>query len=302
LRIAQQKGKIICQLLFDPDDVVLSQFPWELIHDGNLFLVPIKSGIELIRCVNISSPLQNLVLDVPLKVLYIAPRPQDDIFLPPRHEKQFVEIGLEKLLQKDLAEVRELPSPTFSNLESELRSGFHILHFDGHGSYSKNCSNCHLAHYPSEVKCLNCGEPLDQEKAYGYLHFENKKGLLDKVNVDDFKILVANSGVQIIILTSCNSSISKEVSVFNGIAPGLLQANIPAVIAMQGSPTVEAMSVFVQRLYTELSHGKRISEAVNSGRLSIFHDNPATWFIPTVFIRTSNINSMALQNKFQQGE
>lgn len=300
LRIAQQKGKVVCQLVFDPVDIVLSQFPWELIHDGNMFMVPIKSGMELVRCINSPAPVKELKLNYPLKVLYLAPRPDDDDYLPQGSEKQSIESGMMTLSQNDLAGIKELSSPTYSALEEELSSGiFHILHFDGHSSYSRCCPNCQLEHYPSEATCQQCGESLVEEKAYGYIHFENEMGLLDKIKVDDFKVLVANSGIQLIVLTSCNSSVSKEVSIFNGIGPGLLQAGIPSVIAMQGSPTVDAMNIFVKRLYTELSQGKRITEAVNSGRLSIYHNKPTTWFVPTVFLRTSKNNSMALPTNFQ---
>jgi len=303
LQIAQQKGSVICQLLFDPDDVVLSQYPWELIHDGKMFMLPQKSGMEMVRCINISNPVRKLNFGLPLRILYVAPRPKDANYLPLEYEKQSIEMGLVQLLEHDFAQVKKLSSPTFIELEKELGlKNYHILHFDGHGSYSKICPNCHLEHYPSESICRRCKEPIDQEPAYGYLHFESSTGTLDKLNIDGLNAVIANAGIQLIVLTSCNSSVAKDSSILNGIAPGLLQANIPAIIGMQGSPTVEAMNLFVSRFYSELSKGKRIPEAVNSGRLAIFHLKPPAWFMPTVFLRTPANDSVTLHTKNQKGD
>lgn len=303
LKIAQQQGSVICQLLFDPDDIVLSQYPWELIHDGKMFMLPQKSGMEMVRCINISNPIQNLNLELPLGILYIAPRPKDADYLPFDYEKQSIELGLTQLLERDLVQVKKLSPSTYVALEKELSfKKFHILHFDGHGSYSKVCPSCNLEHYPSEPICRRCGEPIDKEPAYGYLHFENNTGTLDKINIDDLNALMVNAGIQLIVLTSCNSSVAKHSSILNSIAPGLLQANIPAIIGMQGSPTAEAMNLFVSKFYSELSKGKRIPEAVNSGRLAIFRLKPPAWFMPTVFLRTPVNDSVTLSNKNQKGD
>jgi hypothetical protein len=77
-------------------------------------------------------------------------------------------------------------------------------------------------------------------------------------------------------------------SIFNGVAPGLIQAGIPAVVGMQGSPPVETMVRFVERMYAMLASGKRLPEAVNAGRLAIYRDEPISWFMPVVYLRSSD--------------
>jgi len=90
-------GSLVFQLRFDPEDVLLAQFPWELIHNGNTFLVPIKEGVELTRYITFPEPPPILKTELPLKVLYIAPRPKDEDWLPSELEKKAMLSGLATL-------------------------------------------------------------------------------------------------------------------------------------------------------------------------------------------------------------
>jgi hypothetical protein len=57
LRQAQRSGQpILCELAFEPEDVLLAQFPWELIHDAANFCTPRARGIALTRSIAFAAP------------------------------------------------------------------------------------------------------------------------------------------------------------------------------------------------------------------------------------------------------
>jgi len=100
--------------------------------------------------------------------------------------------------------------------------------------------------------------------------------------------VLANSQTHLVFLSACGTGVVKGVSVFNGIAPGLIQIGIPAVVAMQGSPPDASSMRFVERFYGSLAKGKRVPEAVNGGRRAIFRSRPLAWFMPVVYLRSSD--------------
>ncbi len=289
LKIAQSNPPAMCQLWFDPKDVMLAQFPWELIHDNNIHLLPVKFGLEITRCINFADAPSPLKVELPLKLLFIRPRPFNDRQLPHNAEKEALLKGLQELKSEGLLAWEELWPPTWSALEERLSiDAFHIIHFDGHGSYARVCPVCGQAHYPNIDSCKMCKASMHDVQPDGYLVFEAEDRQRDPVNVDEFKAVLANSQTKLVVLTSCDSGIIQGTSVFNGIAPGLIQIGIPAVVAMQGSPSADAMVSFVERMYASLAHWKRLPEAVNDARLAIYRYRPACWFMPVVYLRSSD--------------
>ena len=278
---------IACQLGFDPQDVILAQFPWELIHDGSLHRVPIRGGVELTRYVTLADPPEPLETQLPLRILFISPRPRDDD--PLRVQASALLDGLESLREGGQLTWKQLDPPTWEALEECLYDEtFDIIHFDGHGSFARVCPACTKAHYPSSQTCVRCSADMSDSAPQGYLHFEDGGQGLDRVSVEDMKLVLANSQTHLVFLSACGTGVVKGVSVFNGIAPGLIQIGIPAVVAMQGSPPDASSMRFVERFYGSLAKGKRVPEAVNGGRRAIFRSRPLAWFMPVVYLRSSD--------------
>lgn len=282
-------GSLSCQLCFDPEDVILAQFPWELIHDDNTHLVPGKGGIELTRYITFATPPSPLKTKLPLKILLINPRPTDDTALPDRLEQEALLAGLEALHQEGQIVIKILDHPTWGSLEDCLNNEtFAIIHFDGHGSFARICPNCQTAHYPDEQICAKCKSDMNDITPEGYLHFEDNQHRLDRISATDLKTVLTNSQTRLMVLTACASGVVQGVSIFNSVAPGLIQAGVPAIVAMQGSPLVEIAVKFVKRFYESLAKGYSIPEAVNRGRSAIFRDKPVSWFMPVVYLRSSD--------------
>jgi serine/threonine protein kinase len=283
---------ILCQLQFDPKDVVLTQFPWELIHDDTHFCVPRKNGIAITRSIVFAAPPPALKLAPPLRVLLISPRPQGENALI--EQATAVQTGLTALETAGQVTYQTLTEPTWAALEDVLyrqlsrHETFDIIHFDGHGSFARECPACGQPHYPSQEKCVKCQADMRQAAPQGYLHFEDEQGNLDRVNLADMQTALADSEAQLIFLSACGSGVTHGVSVFNGIAPALIRLGIPAVVAMQASPPEGSSTLFVQRFYDSLAQGIKIEIAVGNGRRAIFRPQagePVSWFMPVVYLR-----------------
>lgn len=293
LRMAERTGKpVACQLCFDPESVILAQYPWELIHDGRLHRVPVRKGVELTRYVTFAKPPAPLQTSLPLRILFISPRPEEESYLQSQLEP--IQESLEPLRVGGQLTWQKLEPPTWDELEGCLyRETFDIIHFDGHGSFARECPACGLAHFPSTLICSDpeCAAGMSQATPQGYLHFEDDDGHLDRVDPEEMKVVLAGSETRLMLLSACNTCVVKGTSVFNGLAPALVQAGIPAVVAMQASPPDESSVRFVRRFYESLAKGGRLPVAANDGRRAIYRprkDEPVSWFMPVVYLRDSD--------------
>ncbi len=286
--IARRAGGVACQIQFDPEDIMLAQFPWETVHDGGNPLTPIRDGLELTRSITFADPPQQLKTTLPLHMLFIAPRPKGDADLGDM-EVTAVREALNTLESENQIEVETLTPPTWAALEEKLSdTRYDVIHFDGHGSFVRECPNCGQAHYPGIVQCVKCNTDMTLATSKGYLHFEDDEQNRDRVSVDDLKVIVANTDIRLVVLSACGSGVVKGVSVFNDVAPGLIQIGIPAVVAMQGSPTMTITAKFMKRMYDSLVQGRRLPQAVNDGRRAVYRDKPSMWFMPVVYLRSSD--------------
>lgn len=299
LEFARQEGSVACQIQFDPDDIILAQFPWETVHDGGNPLTPIRNGLELTRSITFAEPPLQFETTLPLRMLFVAPRPKNKTDLGDM-EVRAVQNALSSLKDESQIEVEILTPPTWSALEEKLSTTqYDIIHFDGHGAFVRECPNCRLAHYPINPKCVKCATDMTLATPKGYLYFEDEYQNCDQVSIDELKVIIANSATRLVVLSACGSGVVKGSSIFNGIAPGLIQIGIPAVVAMQGSPEVKTTAKFMEQMYKYIAMGTRLPKAVNEGRREIYWDKPPMWFMPIVYLRSSD-NTFGQLFKFRR--
>jgi hypothetical protein len=74
---------------------------------------------------------------------------------------------------------------------------------------------------------------------------------------------------------------------FNAVAPALIRAGLPAVIANQFSIWDDAMGDFSEEFYASLARGESISAAVADGRRTMAHHR-GQFFLPTLYMRVAD--------------
>ncbi|MBI5680980.1 MAG: CHAT domain-containing protein [Methanobacterium sp.] len=240
------------KLIFSKRSIEILGLPWELLHDENRFLV--SSGkLNLVRCIE-GAESSSINISLPLRILIIISRPLNVDKLDNLIEGEAVVKGLYSLKLNNTVIIDFLNPPTHNSLVKALDNNeYHIVHFDGHGAF---------------------------QDGKGYLVFEDEFLKYDLIDSDIISNVFSSTNIKLIVLTACQSS-TIGTNVFNSIAPALIQAGIPSVVAMQFSVPLKSAVKFVEHFYNSLSNSKNLTHAVMQGRKVIYRDN--TWFIPTLY-------------------
>lgn len=175
-------------------------------------------------------------------------------------------------------EVEFCEPPTLGELEERIsqarkdRQPFHIVHFDGHGTYLP-------------------------ETGVGALCFEKDDRKLDLVTGRRLGDLLARLDIPLVILEACRTSDLSDRPVFGSVAPALLESGVGSVVAYSHSIHVEASRLLVERFYRELAAGLSVGEALAEARARMrakpdrwlaLGPNPPTialqdWFVPQLY-------------------
>jgi tetratricopeptide (TPR) repeat protein len=255
----------------DPD--VLVQ-PWEMMRDTKGVLA--LRGVTLRRQLQGTKPAARFDFGLPLRVLLIVSRPTDVSFIDPRNSIPPVLDACDQLGGQ--VEVEFCDPPTLARLEqmiSEARKArrpYHIVHFDGHGTYLP-------------------------KTGVGALVFEDEEAKTDLVKGTRFGDLMARQDVPLVLLEACRGADLSDRPVFGSLAPALLDSGVGSVVAFSHSVHIRAARIFVERFYKELIARQSVGSAVQEARAAMLatpkrflHLGPQAesieledWFIPQLY-------------------
>src|SRR4051812_49526156 len=100
-------------------------------------------------------------------------------------------------------------------------------------------------------------------------------------------IMLNRSGVRLVVLDACQGG-KLSTEPFRGMAPALIRAQVPAVVAMQFSVPEEATRAFANEFYRALAEGFPIDACVTEGRKAVMNAtglSRADWGIPVIYTR-----------------
>jgi hypothetical protein len=248
-------------LNIDAAEQEVAALSWEFLYDpdqGPMALL----DTPLVRYLPQSVRIPTLKTDLPLRVLLTGAQPSE---LPPiKVEQELSEVGnaLAALEQQRRVQIVPEPHLTRSKLQQLLRQGFHVWHFAGHGGFKPDGKT-------------------------SVLHFEDGEGDGESVNAMELGILLNRSGVRLIVLDACESG-RLATEPFRTIAPAIIRAQVPAVIAMQFTFLDRAARAFAGELYRALAEGFPIDACVTEGRKAVMGAvglGRPDWGIPVVYTR-----------------
>ena len=177
-----------------------------------------------------------------------------------------------------------LRPPTFENLREHLRerpNHYHIVHFDGHGSYGQ-------AHAPS-------GSPHMLQGPEGRLIFEDDQGKPDPITAEQLSVLLRQHHIPAIVLNACQSAMVDQGAKdpFASVAAALLKSGIRSVVAMAYSLYVSGAQEFLPAFYRDLFRTGDVAQAARSGRQRMFEQKDRVcargryplddWLVPVVY-------------------
>jgi hypothetical protein len=238
----------------------LAALPWEFVAEpGSEPFVLLDAPIA--RYLPQQTPLPTLHATLPLKVLLSGAQtpPQTGI----ERELQAVKDALEGL--GDHVQIQLEPHLTAAALREHLREEFHIWHFVGHGGFNEDGTTAQLL-------------------------FEDATGDPHPIRARELNIMLNRSGIRLVVLNACNSG-SLATEPFRSIAPALIRAQIPAVVAQQFTVPEEATRAFVADFYRSLARGFPIDDCITEGRKAIMNScglGQADWGIPVLYTRMAS--------------
>ncbi|MHB8800395.1 MAG: DUF7379 domain-containing protein [Thermoanaerobaculia bacterium] len=239
--------------------------PWELAFDPHrrAFLAATEACF-----------VRNVVTAVPcatrprrrgrLSVVVAAAQPGGLSPLSWEEEAEAIRAGLAPLVASGLARVRVERAVTAEALHRLVADGpCDVLHFVGHGTW-------------------------DAGRRVGALVLESESGGVAPVEAPVLKTLLAGRGLALVVLNACQSARGSRGDLARGVAPALVAAGIPAVVANQFSVLDAAALVFARELYRSLALGRALGDAAREARLAVRCDaacGPVDWAVPVVYAR-----------------
>jgi CHAT domain-containing protein len=265
---AKEGSGVHIRLTFDNPEY--ASLPWEFLYDDytDQFLAT-DTTTPLSRYVNIPKERRDpKPISLPLKILLIVSRPVDADVLYADNEIKIIRKALQDHINsKKIDEPKELPKAYFSKINDELEKSYDIVHFIGHGTFQEDKGSIAL---PDE-------DNGDRTILYDDQHF-----------ADLFR---NKPGLGLVILDACQGAKTSASKIFAGMAPLLVQAGIPAVIAMQYDIGEKTSEIFARKFYGELALGKPVDEAIQLARyhISINPQSTAGYFaIPVLYTRAKD--------------
>lgn len=243
---------------------VLAALPWEALFDPEAGVYVCRKD-PLIRQIPTTDVMEPLNLDPPLRVLAMVAAPSDLSPIDARAERSRLETALRPHIDEGRILLEWLEDVTWANVHAKLLSApWHVLHFIGHGSY-------------------------DASSDEGVLAFVGPDGAADQVDATALADLLdqAEPTPRLVVINSCMSATAGAGDLYSGTAAALVNSGINAVAAMQFTISDPAALAFSQGFYTALAYGRRIDEAVVSGRIAILGLGRDTleWVTPVLCLR-----------------
>jgi len=261
-QVARERNRGL-RLRLHIDSLELIKLPWELMYDPQKgeFLV-FDPTISLVRYLRLHAPPPPLRERGSVKLLVVVAAPEDQPALNWRHELTMLAEALEELI--DLGKVQLIPClhATHEMLHMALlEQSPDVVHFIGHGHY-------------------------DHAHKRGWLSLENKRSKSAPIEAQDLARMFRRYGGNLVVLNACDTANGD----WAGLAPALVRAEVPAVVAMQWPVEDRAAIRFSRLFYRALAMGRTVDECVAEGRIgaSATSADPNDWAAPVLFLRSNS--------------
>jgi hypothetical protein len=263
LAVARERGAKL-QVVLGITAPELAVMPWEALYDGELGGYLCRKE-DLIRRIDAPFTPDPLPVRPPLRILAIAASPRGLLELDVDAEQQNLEKAMARPVSMGQVQLEWETQASWSSVHDRLlQEKWHVLHFIGHGDY-------------------------DPERDVGRIALVGDDGRAEWVDAISLADLLgeAEPTPRLVVLNSCASGQSGSNDLFSGTAATLVRSGICAVAAMQFSVSDVAAVRFPRGFYAALASGRRVDEAVRSGRIEIIGAGGGTleWVTPILHVR-----------------
>lgn len=313
-RTLHRRGTVALTFSFGPGCEEFVRYPWELLHNGEHFLI--RAGIfTLTRAlVHPEQPASSeLPVHPPMRLLYISASPRDCEPIETERSFEALQRALADAIDNNqviLDKIDQITSDTLIEYlsdcggvgmfdDSDTAVPCYAIHFDGHGAFGRLCpeDGCDRLNEAEARKCVECGAALNKIKAQTYLCFCDEKGYNRYIDTQSLRELLISSDVRLAVFSACETATlgnapsnghHRHITFDATLATALVMAQIPAVVAMPFSLQDDLSPTFVLHFYEALSQGRTLEEALSRARHAMLakHRHQG-WFIPVLYRHVS---------------
>lgn len=237
--------------------------PWELLYDQRTNSYVAQSDrTPLVRYLEVPYPPRPLAVGGALRILAVLSSPTDLPDLDVEGEWRRLRRAMAAKVGQGTVVVDRLPEPTMAQLSAWLEhQDVHILHFVGHGDY-------------------------DERSQSGIVYFCDQYGRSVAVGPDTLgPFLHDHDPLRLALLNACRSARADATDPFGGMAQGLVQQDVTAVVAMQFPISDGAAVAFTSEFYGAVSDGIPLDQAATWARKALLVSHPGEWATPVLFLR-----------------
>ncbi|MFZ0544536.1 MAG: CHAT domain-containing protein [Candidatus Promineifilaceae bacterium] len=252
------------RLRIEPPEI--GMLPWEYCFDKAYEFLALNRELPIIRYIEQSFIPDDVLAPRPTRVLLASASPSDYDPVDAAGEAKHIRTELQPLVDQGELEIEHLNPATLDEFQTKLVSFRpHILHFIGHGVF-------------------------DLDTGQGALIFENQDGKSRRVSPRQLGTLLRGSEVKVILLNACKTAAFDQSNAFMGLAPALVRAQIPAVIAMQFAMPDDLAARFAHQMYHYLAMGLPLDRAITEARINLYTagEENIFWAIPVLFMRAQD--------------
>lgn len=154
---------------------------------------------------------------------------------------------------------------SLDRIAARLRGGYDVLHFLGHGHF-------------------------DHATSTATLHLEDASGGWDTVVDTKFTNMMHSlrRRPRLVFLAACHSATRTEHDALVGLAPKLVRANVPAVVAMQDEVSMDDARTLTRHFYANLLEHGIVDLALNQARSQLYQPDSLDWGIPVLFTQLTD--------------
>jgi len=160
---------------------------------------------------------------------------------------------------------------TYDRLVKELESGYHLIHYAGHGSYD--------AQMPEESSLLVWDQP-------------RRAGNVKRLTVSEMAILLQNRPTRLVYLSCCEGAATADEGRLVeddllGLADGIIQAGVPAVISFRWPVSDHGAQRFALSFYESFFQQGSLGRAVLNARREVAAESRSdrTWLSPILIMQ-----------------
>jgi hypothetical protein len=259
-----QKGRPLDVVFTSMLDWVADK-PWELAYDASRREFLATASVNLVRNAFTAVPAEAPARGRGrLRILAVVSRPRGAAPLDSRTETRDLRAAFSSLAKAGRAEVEVLDRATPLLLQRRLSAGgVDVLHFVGHGAF-------------------------DEAEREGSILLEDDRGRERSLGAEALRQLLCGRGLRLVFLNACETGRGGRVDWNRGVAPALVAAGLPAVVANQYAVLDDAATAFARELYAQLAGGRSLGDAAREARVAVARDlGPVRldWAVPVVFAR-----------------